>query len=120
MDQPGAGEHRQRPQVDMALGARIVAGNIAGDHAGIGRVDVTRDQAQPHARFGLHAEAPQHRDMGVAAADQHDVGGDGYVGPVHTGRVTGVGSYGPVHRAVPFAEIGNWRKRVGVEPTRHV
>ena len=76
-EQARAGEARQPGEVDMDVVEAVMAGDEAGQHARIGRVHVGRDQGQPDPGQRPHAEAPQHGDMAVAAADQHDVLDDG-------------------------------------------
>ena len=77
VDQPRIGKRGQRAQVDMRFRARIMARDVAGDHAGVGRQEVARDQGQPDPRFGAHAELLQYLDMAVSAAHEDDVGMDG-------------------------------------------
>ena len=73
--QAGAGKHGQAGQVDVDLIVVVVAGNIAWQHARVGRVHVGANHGQAHAGFGLHAKALEHAHMAVAAAYQHDVAG---------------------------------------------
>jgi hypothetical protein len=73
MHEPGAGEARQRRQVDMAFVEAVMAGDMARQHAGRGRLDLARDQGQAHARHRLHAEGLQHMHMRMPAADQDEV-----------------------------------------------
>src|SRR5262249_20703687 len=40
---------------------------------GIGRVHLAADQSEAHARDRLHSEHAQHRDVGVAGANEHHV-----------------------------------------------
>ncbi len=44
---------------------------------------VAADDRQPHAGHGLHAEAPEHADVAVTAADQDDVTEDGLIRGLH-------------------------------------
>ena len=71
--EPRAGEPRQRTGVDMGVVEAVMAGDQAGQHAGIRRVHLAADQGEAHAGDRLHAEHAQHRDVGVAGADQHHV-----------------------------------------------
>src|SRR5215475_6854777 len=71
--EPGAGEARQRPSIDMRVVEPVVAGDEAGQHAGIRRMHLAADQGEAHARYRLHAEHAQHGDVRMAGADQHDV-----------------------------------------------
>lgn len=73
MDQAGAGEAGEGCEVDVALIQRVVPGDITRQHAGIGRLDLAGDQAEPDARHRPHAEGLEDMDMGVAAADQDEV-----------------------------------------------
>ena len=72
-DQPRAGEARQPAEVDMALVEIVVAGDPARQHARIRGLDIAGDQRHPHARHRPHAKALQHMDMGMAAADEHQI-----------------------------------------------
>jgi hypothetical protein len=81
--EPGAGETCQRTEVDMAFVKVVMSGDVAGQHAGVGGMDVPCDQRQAQAGEGAHAKTAQHRDVGVAAADQHQVLRDGRVGLLH-------------------------------------
>jgi len=73
MNQPRAGPGGQPGEIDVAFVERVAAGDEARDHAGVGRLDVPPDQREPHARHRLHAEAFQHMDVAMAAANQHEV-----------------------------------------------
>ena len=73
MDQPGAGKAGERAKVDVALLLRVMAGDQAGQHPGIGGLDVTRDEREAHARSRPHPEALEHVDVGVPAPDQHQL-----------------------------------------------
>ncbi len=73
VEEARAGEAGERPQIDMALRARVVAGDEPGQHAGIRRLHVSRDQGDAQARHRPHAEAFQDMDVGVPAADEHEV-----------------------------------------------
>ena len=57
MDQPRAGKARQPHQIDMAFGKAVEPGDIARQHAGIGRLDIAGDQCQAHPWHRPHAEA---------------------------------------------------------------
>ena len=74
MEQPRAGGRGQADEIDMGLLARVEAGDDARQHARIGRGEIARDQAHPHPRHGPHGERGEHMHMGMAAADQHDIG----------------------------------------------
>ena len=73
MDQAGAGPGAQPCQVDVAFVECVLPGDEARDHAGVRRLDVPRDQAEPHPGHRLHGEAFQDMDVGMAAANQHEV-----------------------------------------------
>ena len=73
MDQPRPGKPRQPYQVDMAFVEPVIAGHEAGQHAGIGRLHVARDQGHPHPGDRPHRDALQHVHVGVPAADEHEV-----------------------------------------------
>jgi hypothetical protein len=68
-----AGEFGQAAQVDMHLVEAVMAGDVAGQHAGVGRVGIGADQGQADAGQRAHGEHAQHHHMAVAAADQDDV-----------------------------------------------
>ena len=68
-----AGKARQRAGVDMRFVEAVVTGDQSRQHAGIRRVHLAADQGEAHARDRLHAEHAQHRDVGMAGADQHHV-----------------------------------------------
>ncbi len=76
VDQPCAGEPREPPKVDVAFLEPVTPGDIAGQHAGIGRLDIASDQRQAHAGRRSHAKALQHMHMGMAAADENEILGD--------------------------------------------
>src|SRR5262249_34205628 len=102
MDQPRPGETRQPPQIDMAFLEAVVSGDIPRQHAGIGGLDIARDQCDAHARFRPHAEALQHMHMRMPAADEHQIpvyGGRGLHRPAlcPTGPPSAI-SYGAVFR----------------------
>ena len=73
VDQPCACPGGQPSEIDVALVEGIVASDEARNHARVGRLYVPADQRQPHARHRLHTEALQDMDMGVAAANQHEI-----------------------------------------------
>ncbi len=73
MDEAGAGPRRQRRQVDVALLGRVMPGDEARQHAGIGRQHVARDERHRDAGNGPLGEAVEHIDLGVAAADEDEV-----------------------------------------------
>ncbi len=64
-DQPGAGVAGEFHQVDLERGAGVVAGDMAGQHAGIGRGRVGVDHGQPGA--GQRVSCPS----GAAPAHGH-------------------------------------------------
>ena len=66
----------QRAQIDVHIVMAVVACNVAGQHARVGRVAVAADQRQAHTRHGLHAPHLEHDSMAVAAADQHNIAQD--------------------------------------------
>ena len=72
-NQCGLRKPAQPVEVDMHLIPRIVPGDIAGQHAGVGARGCAADQREPHPRLRLHRKAPQHPDVGVATAHQHQV-----------------------------------------------
>ena len=76
-NQPRPGEAGQADQVDLQLFARVVTRDMARQHAGIGRRGAGIDQRDPQPRHRAHPEAAQHQRMGMAAADQHQVPGQG-------------------------------------------
>ena len=88
-DQPRPGKAGQPDQIDFQRGARIVAGDMARQHAGIGCGRLGIDQGQPHTGQRRHAPAAQHQRMGMTAADQHEVAGQGQVCGKHRGSSAG-------------------------------
>ena len=72
-DHPRAGKARQPHKVDHNLVAAVMACNMSGQHAGIGRHGSGVDHRHPHACQGLHRPHPQHQSMGMAAPDQHQI-----------------------------------------------
>ena len=73
MIEPCTGETRERTQVDVAIVASVMTGDVAGQHARIGCMDVAGDQREAYAGQGCHAESLEYRHMGMPAADQYDV-----------------------------------------------
>jgi predicted GNAT family N-acyltransferase len=61
----------------------IMPCHIAGQHAGIGRVQISADQRESHAGDGIHAETLEHADMAVATANKNNIAKDGLVGGLH-------------------------------------
>ena len=73
VDQAGRGEDRQLAQVDMRFVVRVVPGDEARQHPGVGRMDIAADQGQLDAGNRLHAEALEDGDVAMPPADQHKV-----------------------------------------------
>ena len=67
---PRPGALRQRRQVDVRFGVRVVPGDEPGQHAGVRRQRVGADQREVDAGLGLLREAAQDLDVAVAAADE--------------------------------------------------
>jgi hypothetical protein len=86
------GKTGQRTGVDMGFVDTVIAGDESGQHAGIGCVHLAADQGKAHARDRLHAELAQHRNVGVAGADQHDVLQHGMARALHVGLSSHEGS----------------------------
>ena len=80
---PRARAAPQPKKVDHKLVPGIVAGNMTGQHAGIGGHRTGVDQRQAQARQRGHCKAAQHQRMGVAAPDQHEVGDGRIQGCLH-------------------------------------
>ena len=74
---PRAREPGQSSKIDMRLLRRVVAGDEARQHSGVGGEQVARDQGEPDPGDRLHAEALEYRHVAVSAADQNDVDRDG-------------------------------------------
>ncbi len=76
-DAARAGAQRQRPHVDLEVFAAVLSGHEAGDHAGVDRDRLVHDQGEARAgdRPGRqrHRPAPEHLDVGVAAAHQDEI-----------------------------------------------
>ncbi len=75
-DQPRAGKPRQPAEVDVAFVEIVMAGDPARQHARIGGLDIAGDQGHAHPGHRPHAKAFQHMDMGMPAADEHEILGD--------------------------------------------
>ena len=81
----------------MRLLEAVVAADQAGQHAGIRRVRLARDQRQAHAGLRPHGEAAQHLDMRVAGAQQDEVGRDRAAG-LHSPSLAGLRRVGGAAR----------------------
>ena len=97
----------ERREIDMAFVERVVTGEIAGQHAGVGRQHVARDQRHACARRALQGEAPQHLDVRVTAADQHQFALE-HLRLQHAGSLQWIAEPGGVAPAV-LAEGGGSR-----------
>lgn len=73
MDEPRPGEAGQAAQIDMAFLEAVMPGDIARQHAGIGRLYVACDQGDADAGLRPHAETFQHMHMRVPAANEHEI-----------------------------------------------
>ena len=73
MDQPHARSGAELRQVDVALREAVAAGDEARDHAGVGRLDIAADQRHRRVLQRPLAELLQDMDVGMAAADQHQI-----------------------------------------------
>ena len=82
-DHPCAGKAGEADQVDHDVGPAVMSGDQAGQHAGIGRHGVGVDHGQPCAGQGFHRPHPQHKGMGMTAADQDDIFDKGDIGVLH-------------------------------------
>ena len=105
LEEPCSGEARQRTRIDVHLVGSVMTGDVAWQHARVGRVDLARDQRQADTGQRLHAEAPQHGDMRVARTHKHHV--------LHHG--TRVRS----HARDPFTAIGATERRTGRSSIRN-
>ena len=85
MEQPRPGEARERPEVDVDVVELVEAGDQAGQHPGVGRMEIARDDRDPHAGNGTHPQPAQHDDVTVAAADEDEILEDGGAGAVRHG-----------------------------------
>jgi len=72
-DQPRPGKAREPTEIDVALLKRVMPGDVARQHAGIGCLDVAADQGDAHPGHRPRAKALQHADMGMAAADENEI-----------------------------------------------
>ncbi len=72
-DQARAGEARKAAEIDVAFLKRVMPGDVARQHAGIGRLDVAGDERHAHPRRRPHAKALQYVDMGMTAPDEHKI-----------------------------------------------
>ena len=71
--QSRAGKATQSRQVNVDLVERIVACDIAGQHARVRGVDIVAHQREPKAGHWPHAEVAQQHRVAVAAAYQHGI-----------------------------------------------
>ena len=72
-DKSCASELAQWTQIDMRFLERIMAGDVAWQHAGIRGPDVFRDERQPHTGQRSHAEHLQDGNVRMSAADEDEV-----------------------------------------------
>ena len=82
LDQPGPGEARQRPQIDVQLFGPVAPGDIGGQGAGVGNENLAADQGDHQPRHRPHAEPAQHRQVAVPAANQQQMF-DQWFGSLH-------------------------------------
>ena len=80
VDEGRAREARQPHEVDHQRVAPVMARDVAGQHAGIGRLRPGVHEREPRAGQGRHAPAAQDERVGMAAADEHEVAGEGQDG----------------------------------------
>ena len=66
--QAGAGLPGQRQESDEQILIRIETGNVPGQHAGVRRCRLTRDDAYPDTVQRLVNQPPQYLDVGMSAA----------------------------------------------------
>ena len=76
MVQPGLCEAAQLAQMDVAGGVIVAPRKHAGQHAGVGRIGIARDEREPGPCLRPHPESPEHGDVAVAAAEEDEVAGD--------------------------------------------
>ena len=69
----GSSEARQRGQIDVGVREGVVAGDQPRKHPGVGSVRFPRDEGETDPGKRLHAEVLEYGDMGVPAADQHEI-----------------------------------------------
>ncbi len=109
---PGAREAAERAAVDVRFVEAVMARHKPGEHARIGRVDLARDQGEPHAFEGLHAEAPKDLHMRMPGADEHHVLDDWPGRPLHrVARAGGTTSSGARDRRVGKVSTRSQRLR---------
>ena len=73
-----AGALGERRDVDLRLAQRVLSGDDAGDHAGVGRVAVGRVTETAQARLRARGERREHEDVAVAAADEDELRAHGH------------------------------------------
>ena len=71
--QPRARVAAERHEVDVQRVARVVPGDVARQHPGVGRGGLGADQRQPRAGQGVHPPGAQDQRVRVAPAEQHEV-----------------------------------------------
>ncbi len=109
---PRPGEPGERTGIDMRVVETVVAGDEARQHPGIGCVHLAADQGEANARDRFHSEHAQHRDVGVAGADQHHVLEHGMGHPFHAGLSA------PTRRPIA-GSLGASDRRVGIVSMRN-
>jgi hypothetical protein len=76
VDQPRAGRRAEADEVDMRLAPFVEAGDHAGHHSRIGRLQVPGDERDARPLLRTSGKGGDDVHMGVAAADKHDVSGE--------------------------------------------
>ena len=71
--EPGRSEPTQRGQVDVDIVEPVVSRDQSGQHARIGRVNVTGDHRDAEAGHTVHAKTLQDDDVAVPTADEHEI-----------------------------------------------
>ena len=71
------------PEIDVGFFMRVMAGNEAGEHAGVGSRVIFGNEGQAHPGKRIHAEHFQDRDVRVPAAEEDEVFAHGRIGMVH-------------------------------------
>src|SRR5262249_60236540 len=72
-DQPRASKTREPAEIDVALLERIMSRDVARQHAGIRRLDITRDERHAYTGHRAHAKALQDMDMRLTPPQKDQV-----------------------------------------------
>ena len=72
-DDPGAGEPGQSNKIDLKIFARVMPGNIAGQHARVRAGGIRGDKCYARACKRLHSPLAQDERMTMSAPDKDQI-----------------------------------------------